>query len=389
MRERSCVKTIATYQCFGFLIRSAARSGQKAREFVEKGAGFTSRRSTQGRHLLTIGTDAEGLLIISGMAISNLFVIGAGFTKAVFPSAPLNDDLLSQVVGPQPDDSPLGQVWSEYELSNIETLLTRFDLDLLTGKSRFGEDHRNAVNKQLADFVARFRFKQDIQWLQPLTRIISDNDVIISLNYDCFLEGFLDFHEAWSPKGGYHIIENPLCDGSLPGNQRNIRILKIHGSESFRRSAFLDKPESQTIGLRINEALFPRSGKNIDFGCKPDAGAYVIAPSFTKQFNLELEYLLLDATRFARAARNLVIIGCGLRREDSYLWLVLISFMHNRRWKKKRTVIVGPQASETTTRIENFWSRKIFDQQNLVAIDLGLECGISKLGEALRKGVDR
>ena len=204
MRQRSGIKTIATYQYFGFLIRSGARSGQKAREFVEKGASFTSRRSTRGRHLLTIGTDAEGLLIISGMAISNLFVIGAGFTKAVFPSAPLNDDLLSQV-GPQPDDSPLGQVWSEYELSNIETLLTRFDLDLLTGKSRFGEDHRNAVNKQLADFVARFRFKQDIEWLQPLTRIIS-------LNYDCFLEGFLDFHEAWSPKGGYHVIENPLCD---------------------------------------------------------------------------------------------------------------------------------------------------------------------------------
>ena len=154
MRQRRGIKTIATYQYFGFLIRSGARSGQKAREFVEKGASFTSRRSTRGRHLLTIGTDAEGLLIISGMAISNLFVIGAGFTKAVFPSAPLNDDLLSQV-GPQPDDSPLGQVWSEYELSNIETLLTRFDLDLLTGKSRFGEDHRNAVNKQLLTFASR------------------------------------------------------------------------------------------------------------------------------------------------------------------------------------------------------------------------------------------
>ncbi len=317
------------------------------------------------------------------MAISNLFIIGAGLTKAVFPTAPLNDDLLIQVVGSEPDTSPLGQVWSEYRLSNIETLLTRLDLDLLTGKSRFGEDHRNAVSKQLADFVARFRFKQDIPWLHPLTRIISDNDVIISLNYDCFLEGFLDFHGAWSPKGGYHIIENPLCDGSLPDNQRNIRILKIHGSESFRRSAFLNKPESLTIGLRINEALFPRSGKNIDFGCKPDDGAYVIAPSFTKQFNLELEYLLLDATRFARAARNLVIIGCGLRREDSYLWLVLTSFMHNPQWKKKRTVIVVPHASETKKRIENFWGRTIFDQQNLVAIDLRLECGISQLADAL------
>jgi hypothetical protein len=323
------------------------------------------------------------------MAISNLFIIGAGFTKAVFPTAPLNDELLSQVVGAEPDNSPLGQVWSEYRLSNIETLLTRLDLDLLTGKSRFDENHRNAVSKQLADFVSRFRFKQDVKWLHPLRRIISDNDILISLNYDCFLEGFLDFHEAWSPKGGYHIVENALSDGSLPDNQRNVRILKIHGSESFRRSAFLDKPESLTVGLRINAALFPRSGKNIEFGCRPDDGAYVIAPSFTKQFNLELQYLLLDATRFARAARNLIIIGCGLRREDSYLWLVLTSFMHNPRWKTKRTLIIGPHASETKKRIENFWGRKIFNQRNLVAIDLDLKSGISRLEEALRNGAAR
>jgi hypothetical protein len=31
--------------------------------------------------------------------IKNLFIIGAGFTKAVFPAAPLNDEFLGQVVG--------------------------------------------------------------------------------------------------------------------------------------------------------------------------------------------------------------------------------------------------------------------------------------------------
>ena len=318
------------------------------------------------------------------MAISNLFIIGAGFTKAVFPTAPLNDDFLSQVVGPEPDNSPLGQVWSEYRLANIETLLTRLDLDLLTRKSRFSEDDRNAVSRQLAEFVRRFRFKQDVKWLHPLTQIISDNDVIISLNYDCFLEGFLDFHQAWSPKGGYRTIESTPWDDSLPGNQRNIQILKIHGSESFRRSAFLDKPESLTIGLRINAELFPRSGKNIDFGCRPDDGAYVIAPSFTKQFNVQLQCLLLDATRFARVARNLIIIGCGLRPEDSYLWLVLTSFMNNPWWTKKRTVIVNPHASETKKRIENFWGRKLFDERNLVAIDSDFKSEISGLEAALK-----
>src|SRR5439155_19640706 len=175
------------------------------------------------------------------MSISNLFIIGAGFTKAVFPTAPVNDDFLTQVIESGPANSLLEQVRSKYGLSNIELLLTRLDLDLLAGKSDFSEGDRNDISEQLAKFVGRFRFKEDVEWLHPLTRTISDNDVIVSLNYDCFLEGFLDFHGACSPKGGYHIIENELCGDSVPNNQRNIQILKIHGSESFVRSTFYDK----------------------------------------------------------------------------------------------------------------------------------------------------
>jgi hypothetical protein len=255
----------------------------------------------------------------------------------------------------------------------------------LADKSHFSEGDRNAVSKQLGDFVSRFRFKQDVEWLHPLTRIVSKNDVIISLNYDCFLEGFLDFHGVWSPKGGYHdrVISTDPWDDSLPDNPRNIRILKIHGSESFRRSSFLGKPELMTIHLSINSALFPRSGKNIHFGSLRDEGPYVIAPSFTKQFNVELQCLLLDAMRFARVARNLIIIGCGLRPEDSHLWLVLTSFIYNRQWKKKRTFIVNPHASKTRKRIENFWGRKIFNHHNLVAIDLDFKSGISRLENVL------
>jgi hypothetical protein len=103
-----------------------------------------------------------------------------------------------------------------------------------------------------------------------------------------------------------------------------------------------------------------------------------------KQFSVELESLLLDATRLARTARNLIIIGCGLRPEDSHLWLVLTAFMNNRQWKEKRTFIISPHASATANRIENFWRRKIFHQHRLLAINLGLEAGISQLGDALR-----
>ena len=71
------------------------------------------------------------------MSISNLFIIGAGFTRAVFHSAPLNKDLLCQIVGSK-DNSTLGRVWAEYGSTetDIEMLLTRFDLDLMTNNSR-------------------------------------------------------------------------------------------------------------------------------------------------------------------------------------------------------------------------------------------------------------
>jgi hypothetical protein len=224
-----------------------------------------------------------------------------------------------------------------------------------------------------------------VKWLHPFLETISDDDVIVSLNYDCFLEGFLDFHEAWSPKDGYlHIDATPWGD-SLPDNQRNIRILKIHGSESFRRSAFYDKPESVTIDLKINEQLFPRSGKNIHFGCNPDHGAYIIAPSFIKQFDLELQFLLVDAIRFAEHATNLIIIGCGLRPEDSYLGLVLSSFMNTKSWKKKRIFMVSPNASDAKQKYKKFWGREIFTERSLVAIDSGFESGLPRLNDALRQ----
>jgi hypothetical protein len=319
--------------------------------------------------------------------IKNLFIIGAGFTKAVFPEAPLNDELLSLVVGPEPNDSPLGQVWSEYGLSNIEALLTRLDLDLQTEKGRFCPNDRNAVSKQLADFVGRFRFKKDVEWLHPLTRIISDHDVIISLNYDCFLEGFLDSREAWSPKGGYHTIDaDSLWNDSLPNNSRDIRILKIHGSESFRQAPILNKPELFSVHVEINAALFPRSGANKHLGAFRDAGPYVIAPSFRKQFNVYLYYLLLDAIEFAVVAKNLIIIGCGLRPEDSHLWLVLTSFMRHPEWKKKRTFIANRKSSsETAARLKDFWrADNTFNQQSLVLFESDFKSEIGALERALQ-----
>jgi hypothetical protein len=323
------------------------------------------------------------------MSISNLFIIGAGFTRAVFPTAPLNNELLCQVVGSK-SNSTLGRVWAAYGSTerNIEMLLTRFDLDLMTKTSCFSKADRDAISGEIADFVKRFRFKEDVEWLRPFLQTIGDKDVIISLNYDCFLEGFLDSHQAWTPNdGGYGVIENAskYLDDSPLDNPRGIRMLKIHGSESFRLIPFHDKPESMTIGAVFDAALFPVSGKHKDFRYMNDAGPYVIAPSFMKQFIVELHYLLIDAIRSAESARNLIIIGCGLRPEDNHLWSVMSSFTNGKEWQKKRIFVVSPHASDVTEKIKEFWAdRSIFTEQNLSAIDSGLESGLPRLNDALQ-----
>src|SRR6266540_765826 len=324
------------------------------------------------------------------MSISSLFIVGAGFTRAVFPAAPLNNGLLGQVIGSK-NDSTLARVWAGYgsKESDIEMLLTRFDLDLMNKASCFTKEDRDAISGEIAEFVKRFRYKKDVKWLHPFVdETIADSDVIISLNYDCFLEGFLDAHGAWTPNGGYSDdIQNASesLDDSPVDNPRGIRILKIHGSESFRLIPFRDKPESMTVGAVVNDELFPVSGKNKHFGYS-NARPYVIAPSFMKQFMVELQFLVVEAIRCAESAKNLIIIGCGLRPEDSHLWLVISSFLKNKEWKKKRIFIVSPHASDTKERIKEVWAhRRIFNTGNLLtAIDSGLESGLSRLNDALR-----
>jgi hypothetical protein len=262
-------------------------------------------------------------------------------------------------------------------------LLTQFDLELSSRGGTFTSEERADVSAQLARFVEQFRFQGDVPWLEPLLQTLSNNDVILSLNYDCLIEGFLDFHHMWSPRGGYDLIRHPM-DDSLPLNDRNIRILKVHGSENFRLSPVYDKREWAVVGLEINSSLFPRSGKNRNFGGGLDGVPHLIAPSFTKQFGVELQHFLLEAIRSARVARNLVIIGCGLRWEDSHLWLVLTNFMKCSRWKRKRTIVVDPNASELSERISRFWCRDVFTESSLVPIDSGLQEALPRLRDLLR-----
>ncbi|MCX6996496.1 MAG: hypothetical protein NTV49_05300, partial [Kiritimatiellaeota bacterium] len=175
-----------------------------------------------------------------------LFLLGAGFTRAAMPKCPLNAELV-QALSKLPR-SIIPKYGQRYETDDIEVLLTRLDLE--AGHNHQAEVDRCAINGDLASFFSQFRItafgSKAPSWLNAFIKeVVCANDALVSLNYDCFLEGALDTFGVWSPYGGYARIQNSLCS-NIPPNPHNIRVYKIHGSENFIESSAVGNNPAQT-----------------------------------------------------------------------------------------------------------------------------------------------
>jgi len=318
-------------------------------------------------------------------ASDTLFIIGSGFTKAAFPQAPLNADLLRAVV--KHGGSTLARYHERYRTDDIERLLTQLDLDAI--ESIQNREDRVKINREISSYFSKFRFSELQQpapgWLHTFAlNVLKPNDAIITLNYDCFLEGALDNYEVWTPNGGYAGIVNPNAN-SIPVNPKNIMIYKIHGSEHFVESSVMGDNRTQTaIGFKIDGSIFPKSGPNRQLGGGAvDPRPYIIAPSFVKIPHVEIADIMLEALDQVETAKNLTIIGCGMRREDNFLWLLLTRFLNKSFAQRKQLVILGPSSTATWERISNYWVGNVQRFADVVVIPCGIECSIERLCSAL------
>lgn len=289
----------------------------------------------------------------------NLFLLGSGFTRAVFPDAPLNKDLLQTVIKSSPK-SHLMKYQKQYNTNDVEVLLTRLDLEAHNNQEI--EVDRKAIERDLVEYFQQFRFKKEIlqnnSWLESIAKeLFKKNDAIITLNYDCFLEGLLDYYEVWSPNG-YAAIDT-FFSKQLPQNPKNILIYKIHGSEHFIISSAYPDPSKRAISFDVNSSIYPQSGNRRCYdGGIINPESYIIAPSFVKIPNECIEWMMIEALNKAATAKNLIIIGCGLRPEDSFLWLLVTNFLYQRKMGR-RLIIVDLQAKEIKAKISNHYFEDI------------------------------
>ena len=331
---------------------------------------------------------------------NNLFLIGAGFTKAVFDVAPLNDGLLEDLISRYPK-SPLVEYQCRYHTNNIEVLLTRLDLETAELQSERLEQDRQKINEEIAGYFQQFRFneetfqKSEYRWLKSFAEeLFKKNDAIITLNYDCFLEGLLDYYRIWTPNGGYCVVEVSVPGTSVPQNPHNISICKIHGSENFKESYVLNEQgrTGQTqIDPIIDKTIYPVSGKNSCLGVVDNEFtvpiSYIIAPSFTKIPHSQIEVMMVDALCAAAKSKNLIIIGCGLRPEDSFLWLLLASFLKNTTRVNVQHSIDPGQGDRKKLLVEDLYAEQIEKKVRNHCTDVDKFVEVKSFSKGLKKDI--
>ena len=131
---------------------------------------------------------------------NSLYLIGTGFSKGICPKVPLNNELLDELISST--NSPELQEYTKiYPTKDIEKLLTWMHLGVEGKTSEQLENDRSAIDRSIVHYFSQFNFSEicdsSKDWLRRFAKeVLRPKDAIVSLNYDCLLEGALDYNQV-------------------------------------------------------------------------------------------------------------------------------------------------------------------------------------------------
>jgi hypothetical protein len=259
--------------------------------------------------------------------MKQIYLLGAGFTRAVVgEKAPLTKDLMSKL-----DILRYPEIHEEYERAfpDIEQFLSILDLKILhfLQINNALSDHLNNIRE---DIVRQILNQVDIDSLHvdnldsyPLLKYfletIPTNSCILTLNFDCILDQGLYITGRWSPFGGYFYSTFPHTQNENDSKDRII-LLKLHGSCNFRDI----EAGQEYFNIEITDRIFPRIYANIN--SDPSDKPHILVMSYIKQFHNGIMSLWKEAISSLKEAERLIIVGCSLREEDTFLRFALYHF---------------------------------------------------------------
>ncbi|MCB0307750.1 MAG: hypothetical protein KDD48_00140 [Bdellovibrionales bacterium] len=286
-----------------------------------------------------------------------VFVLGAGFSHHFSKCQyPLSKTLLEAFVAKYKSDYENKLVGFASE--DLEKSLTFLALSLTSSESEtlkrrfctFSREHLLTTPPQNIENNA----------LSEIQRIFRPLDIIISFNYDIFVERLLWKAGLWSPKGGYGLDGNPsswLIDKvseRLPKVENNISLIKPHGSLNFINKTPIDS-STKDLEIVVSDNYFPECRSNMGEISSEDA--YVIVPDYLKDYGnrRSMIHFWHDAFSAIQQAENLVIFGYSLPESDT-LAKVMFSFLTRKLGRKLKLFVINKTADEA-----NYVGERIYD----------------------------
>lgn len=225
----------------------------------------------------------------------------------------------------------------ERKYPDFEQFITSIDLKYLRCKSIHSEtnrvlagryaDTRKMIVEQTVRLFDVERLSvgalDDHPLLKQFVEIIPHGSGVLTLNYDCVLDQALYLSKRWSPFGGYEIEGFPGA-GNLNNQMDRILLLKLHGSCNFRERI----GEGDDMVIDANEDLFPGIAPEMARECtgSGEHQLHVLLLSYIKECPRGILTLWHRAMTALSQADALVLVGCSLREEDTFLRFALYHF---------------------------------------------------------------
>lgn len=290
--------------------------------------------------------------------IERIFILGAGFSKAIVPESPLLKELFINLLPSLPE---LKKLADEYKTDNIEKIITEIDREIILK----GNESLRAIKEKIRDKtndlflkLASGIKKYDNDTAIRFCNLLKEKDIIITLNYDTFLEQYLsEKYEKWSPFGGYTPIVKTMFEPSNPNGlnekRKNIFILKPHGSINFNEALVGGTENERWIGLEIANNIFPSYYCHYGYGGENITKALQLPSYFHQSYPKQLNALWHIAYECIKISKHIVIIGYSIPDEDGKAY-ELISFIEYdpKLENRKITIINGGDSEATKKKIE-------------------------------------